>query len=173
MNTEIWKDIAWFEWIYKISNFGNIFNIIKQKSFMIQNHKTRYINTGLWKNWVVKYCSVHRLVALHFVSNPNNKTRVNHIDGDKHNNKATNLEWCTSSENIIHSWNVLWNIVGFKKWKHPLAKKIIQLDICLNKINLFNSITEASEKTGIQRTGISACCLGNYKTAGGFIWKYI
>lgn len=51
-----------------------------------------------------KWFKVHRLVAVNFISNPNNYNEVNHIDGNKENNNVDNLEWCTHSQNIIHSY---------------------------------------------------------------------
>jgi hypothetical protein len=57
---------------------------------------------------------VHRLVALTFISNPNNYKQINHIDGNKTNNKLENLEWCNQSQNIRHSINILNNIHGVK-----------------------------------------------------------
>jgi hypothetical protein len=81
--------------------------------------KNGYRTIILTRNEVKKYMTIHRLVALAFIPNIDNKLQVNHIDGDKSNNHVNNLEWCTSNENINHA-----NNLGlFKKLdKHPNAK---------------------------------------------------
>jgi hypothetical protein len=82
----------------------------------IQIHKNlKYVRYVLYK----KNYSAHRIVALHFIPNPENKPWINHIDGDPSNNHYTNLEWCTPKENERHSFDVL----GKKPWKKGTTVK--------------------------------------------------
>jgi hypothetical protein len=110
-----------------------------------------------------KKLKVHRLVALAFIPNPENKEQINHIDGNKQNSSANNLEWCSNTENQIHKVNS-----GLSN----CTKKIIQYDLQMNKIKEFNSQMESSKELNICDTSISKCCLNKQKTAGGFIFKF-
>lgn len=65
-----------------------------------------YLGIRIYNNSNAKTFKIHRLVATYFISNPNNLPQVNHIDGNKENNKATNLEWCTQTENMQHSYRI-------------------------------------------------------------------
>lgn len=103
---EEWKDVAGYEEYFKISTFGNLFSKRTNKSL-----KT-YVNSKGYEVVATKFggrngtnvlLRVHRLVAATFIENKENKPFVNHIDGDKSNNTVENLEWCTSSENMIHA----------------------------------------------------------------------
>lgn len=114
--SEVWKDVKGFEGIYEISNFGRckskkrntkFKSIFKEKILVPKISQNGYLRCGLSKNGIVKSRLIHRLVAIHFVDNPENKPFVNHIDGNKQNNNAWNLEWCTQSENLIHNFRVL------------------------------------------------------------------
>ena len=116
MQNECWKPIKDYEGIYEVSNYGRvkslervIYNsgtknglytihekIIKQR---INKKRHGYCELSLHKNGKEKRFKVHRLVAEAFIPNPNNLPEVNHIDGNKENNHASNLEWCTSKEN--------------------------------------------------------------------------
>lgn len=104
---------------------------------------------------------VHRLVMITFVPNPENKSDVNHLDRNKHNNNIDNLQWATSSENV----------------RHAISKQIQQIDIKTGKvIKTHECITEALKELKINNTshgGIGQVCMGKQKTAYGFKWKYI
>ena len=110
MNDEYYIDVIGFEGKYQISNMGNIKNCNTGKVLQIffdrpMNGYARVslvTEPGKFKNY-----RVHRLVANHFIPNPENKKTVNHIDGDKRNNAVDNLEWASNYENNRHYQDVL------------------------------------------------------------------
>lgn len=73
-----------------------------------------YVMVNLWKDGVMYTRNVHRLVGEAFINNPLNKPEINHIDGDQTNNHIANLEWCSRSENALHSINILKRWPGIK-----------------------------------------------------------
>lgn len=97
---EVWKTIEEYE-NYNISNFGRVINN-KTDKIMKLNNKGGYLNVSLVNSQNKKCFKVHRLVALTFIENPENKLEVNHKDKNKHNNHISNLEWNTRQENNIH-----------------------------------------------------------------------
>lgn len=144
---EIFKEIHEFEKFYAISNKGrvkrfekicnnrnNSIRIQPEAIMKININKKGYCTVILTKNSIRYNFRVHRLVALHFIENPENKLEVNHKDGDKLNNNDWNLEWNTHKENINHSW-----LTGLSKIE-SISKKVI--DIKTNYI--YNSIREAA-----------------------------
>jgi len=106
-----------------------------------------------------KIFRLHRIIAQVFLENPENKPIVNHKDGNKLNAHLDNLEWVTSSENSIHSYET-----GLNK----NVKPVIQFDIHMNKIKEFKSLKEAEIYTKIQAENIGKVCAGKIKTAKGF-----
>lgn len=103
--------------IYEVSNLGRIrrTNMLNGKEDII-TYRGTYGGSATSGRYIVitKNIYLHRLVAEHFVPNPDGKPNVNHKDGDKHNNAADNLEWVTHQENVDHSWNVLGKSSGRK-----------------------------------------------------------
>lgn len=89
---------------YEVNEQGEIFRIGNPKPKYQSVNRDGYKVVGLWKNNKSTAKTVHRLVALAFIPNPENKPCVNHIDGNKQNNHVSNLEWVTYSENTIHSF---------------------------------------------------------------------
>lgn len=137
---EIWKDVKGYE-NYSISSIGNVISkgrkvrynhsATGKESFREKKEKLlkpvtnkqngyKYINLSNSLN-VVSTFSIHRLVAINFVGNINNKPCVNHIDGIKTNNVVSNLEWCTYKENSIHSSENNLTPKGEKHYKSVLS----------------------------------------------------
>jgi len=159
---EIWKDIP-TELINntkgKISNYGRFQN---QKGRM--SNGVKHLSGYLWAYINGKSYLLHRLVAKVFIPNSNNKKEVNHIDGNKENSFASNLEWCTGKENSQHAHDN--NLINN-------SKKVIQYDMNMNKINEFSSIKNASAKLNLCHSSIVKCCNGKQKMCGNFIFKFV
>lgn len=102
---EIWKDIKNYEGDYKISNFGNVLSLKHNKKRILKACINRggYSQVVLTKNKKSKSLEVHRMVAMAFIPNLNDKPCVNHINGIKTDNKVENLEWVTYLENMHHA----------------------------------------------------------------------
>lgn len=99
---EIFKDIPGYEGIYTVSNLGNVRSVRRNKLLTLQLRRG-YPSVILQYEGFRKNEAVHRLVALVFIPNPENKEQINHIDGNKENNCTCNLEWVTASENTKHA----------------------------------------------------------------------
>ena len=106
---------------------------------------------------------VHRLVAMAYLPEIEEKTQINHKDGDKANNNVKNLEWVTNAENQTHSRYVLNNETGFKDV--PVR--------CIETKAIFRSTREAWRNMGISYCHISECVNGKRKTAGGYHWERV
>ena len=104
---EIWKDIPGYEGRYQVSNEGRVKSFArKEPTIMSQKIDRGYARVGLRhkSSREQTHYAIHRLVAEAFIPNPGNKPVVNHLDGCKTNNYATNLEWATLSENDVHAY---------------------------------------------------------------------
>lgn len=117
---EEWKDVAGHKGLYQVSNLGRVKSLSRMiiskrwgtpmyrlfKEIIRKPSKTRngYYMLALCKNNINRNYSISRLVAIAFIPNPKNKMTVNHIDGNKTNNIAENLEWATHSENMKHAF---------------------------------------------------------------------
>ena len=173
MSTEIWKDIPNYEGLYKINNYGKIKRLPFNRYIKTHNEKG-YIRVALCKNNKVKHLYLHRLIALTFIPNPENKPEVNHKDGNKLNNNINNLEWSTRKENMNHARDTgLWKVTKNMKKGLDQSKATYQYNRCYRLLNVYNSAKEASLRTKINHGNICACCEGRRKTAGGYIWSYL
>lgn len=99
-----WKDVEGFESFYEVSDTGLLRRKSTQRILKPYVNKNGYCYVTLSKNAVQKSYRLHKLIAVAFVPNPDNKAEVNHIDGNKENNNSINLEWSVRSENELHAY---------------------------------------------------------------------
>jgi len=144
---------------YFVNRNGDIMNRTKRLKPWISKHG--YALVDLSVDGKVSHKSVHRIVALTFLANPQNKPEVNHKDGNKLNNHVDNLEWATKSENIAHSFGVLKN-------KHPKAKPVR----CIETDEVYPSASEAARFYGTNTSNVCAVIKGRRKLAGGHTWEF-
>lgn len=176
---ENWKKVKGFE-LYSVSDQGNVRNDKTGRILKGGLDTYGYPQVILCKNGARVNRKVHRLVAEAFVPNPDNKPQVNHIDGNKQNNAATNLEFCTYQENQDHFWRYLnneqnkANRSNSHKGKgllsnNPNAKSVIRLE----DGKVYKTIKEAAEELNISYIHIGEACKGKRKTTGGYHWSYV
>jgi len=170
------KDIKGQEWKYLISTQGEIKSIKKNIILKQQISKKWYCIVQLFNKWKKSY-RVHRLVAIHFIPNPENKLEVNHLDWDKLNNTESNLEWSTHSENQKHRFEILWQIpnMTWRLWKEsPNHKKVNQYTKKWDFIKTWDTITDAANYFSISKSHIVSCCKKrrSYKSIWGYKWEY-
>ena len=162
----IWRPVPKFEDLYEVSNTGEIRSInprYKNKQYLKQTTSNKgYKNVCLCRKGAQTTVSIHRLVAIAFIPNPNNLPCVNHKDEDKTNNNVDNLEWCSYYYN---------NIYGQRLTKSVLKQSIPVR--CVETGIVYSSAYAAQRETDIKQSGIWKCCHGQRKTAGGFHWKLV
>lgn len=206
---EIWKPVVGFEDRYQISNLGNL----KSNDYLIhyKNGKTELRKGRIripnivngYKMFLMatggkrRNMTAHRMVAMAFIPNPENKPCVDHIDTNPLNNSVENLRWVTYSENnrnpitmtkyrkagTYHHSELTKKKIGLtskgRKWnKHQfdLQRKtgfpILMFDKSNKFIKEYESSFYAHQELGIDRGHINACCNNKRKSAGGYIWRF-
>ena len=179
MKNEIWKDVAGYEGLYQVSNQGRVKSLERkvkhwrggeriQKERILKPYINRYgyLLVVLCAGGKQKTLNVHRLVCEAFHENPDNKPQVNHINEDKADNRACNLEWTTAMENSNFG-------TRNERMAKALSKPIGQYTRAGELVKTWPSLTEIGKQTGFSIGNISQAANGRLKTAYGFIWKYV
>lgn len=184
MDKIIWKPVPGYEALYEVSNAGDVRNteylssrtncIISRPVPRVLRQETShdgYKRVVLSNNGKHRHFSVHRLVAMAFVPNPNNMPQINHIDENPANNRADNLEWCNGKQNCNHGGHC--QRIAIRQTNNPSrSKPVRQLDMDGNFIKEYPSTREAERQTGVACEQISRCCKGRNHHAGGCRWEY-
>lgn len=187
MQGEIWKDVAGYEGIYQVSNMGRVKRLEKRtrtrngyrtlKEIIVKPivQHTGYAHIGLWGNGILKQVRLHRLIAEAFCHNPDpeKKVQVNHLNEDKLDNRACNLEWVTAKENTLHGTCLVRRgkaISATKKAK----RSIFCFSLSGQFIAVFHSSADASFWACKDRNNrnIATALRGKQKTAFGYRWMY-
>lgn len=183
---ENWKDIKGYEGLYQVSDLGRVKSLerdiyfpngtvnrhIEEKILVPILNVYGYSFVNLHKNGTSKAILIHRLVAMAFIENPENKSQINHKNEVKTDNFVENLEWCDSAYNANYGTRnarMIQNRRSYKLGNNPKAKAIF----CEELNKTFDCITSAEEELGISVSSISQACKGKQKTAGGFHWRFI
>ncbi len=182
---EQWRDVPGYSGKFQVSNTGKIRNGktgIERKPYVNGNG---YLIVGFYdteKGITVQH-RVHRLVAEAFIPNPDGKRTVNHIDGNKQNNRVENLEWATHQENINHAHKTGLIVISEKQRKAAsenikknrlhakTEKKCFLTDLTGHKME-FPSIRAAAHWVEGDPGAITLCCQGKKKTYKGYKWGY-
>lgn len=195
---EIWKDIYFvdkgitFDYrdLYQVSNYGRIKSLPRlqscyngreyvSKERYLKNHKNSkgYLRVWLKKEGKGNRFFIHRLVAIMFIPNPENKPCVNHKNCVVTDNKVANLEWCTQKENMEYMTKLKRN-ARTKEWgethkqaTRKFCKKVIGTNIETGEIVKFDSMQDA-QRNGFVACGICECCKGKRKYHYGYKWRY-
>lgn len=184
MNTEIFVPIIGYP-NYEISNLGNVkslkkeinhgnyISISEERIIPAKKHNGGYLFISLSSDGVKRQFLIHRLVAIMFIANPENKPQVNHKNGIRTDNRLENLEWTTVSENHIHAFRVL----NKKHPRHQLGKvgglcKHSKKIYCPTLDIGFGSLREAAESLGVWEKSINRVLRGEWLHIKGLVFRY-
>lgn len=153
---EMTREVRGYEGLYGVSTRGYVYNL--RTGCALEPVRGAYVS--LSKEGKVTTYRVADLVALEWVKNPWRKPYVVHKDGDVTNNDARNLEWSEVDDRK--------NRALIRKDR----RKVLQLDMMGGLVAKYDSVSDASLVTGVDKGSISRCCRGSYESSGGFKWQF-
>jgi hypothetical protein len=176
---EIWKPVAGYEGIYEVSNFGRVKSVartIDHNGFMrfrkeriltpIKRNRQGYMSVNLYSGkHKFTMCSIHRLVGVAFLPNPDNLPYINHKDENPSNNRVDNLEWCTQKYNTNYG-------TCPARIARALSKPIIQKTMDGEPIRVWKSCADAGRSFGARAAHICQAAKGERPHAYGYKWEY-
>ncbi len=166
---EKWKEVYGYDALYEISNLGRIRTKHHGKEGYKKEYRylepidngNGYLRVNLRSNHRQRTAYIHKLVAQAFVDNPNGYSEINHIDEDKSNNNADNLEWCSHLYNCQYGTK---NIRASEKRKKKI--ECVELGI------IFDSLNDAANYFDVGVSAIGNCLKGRSKSCAGYTWRY-
>lgn len=177
MEEEIWKDVVGYEGLYQVSNLGRVKSLPRKHhtrgwymtkerilSPRVCGSQREYLAVYLFGDNKHKQYKIHRLVARAFVPNPHHYKEINHIDENKGNNRADNLEWCTRSYNVNYG-------NGSLKRALTMGKSCVQLDDKGNILHTYPTMEIAAQNVGVDSSNISRACSIKNRKCAGYYWR--
>ncbi len=193
MENEIWKPVVGYEGLYEVSNLGNVRSIRWRGGHKTHNIFQRvngngYYDLVLIRNKTTKYVTVHRLVARAFLPNPEGKKCIDHIDGNRLNNRVENLRWCTYKENANNPISRKRQAAAQhkemkKKWEKGccdrIKRPVLQYTLEGEFVARWNSAADAARAHLMEgkrlysiEGKITQCCRGETRRTIGYLWIY-
>lgn len=179
---ENWRPIKGYKGKYECSTMGRIKSVAGFGRSKYDQILKQFQNEHGYLQIRLFYASrkatthkIHRLIAQTFIRNPKGKRTVNHKNSNKKDNRITNLEWATHSENHKHAYSNgrVRTMLGKTGRLNAASKPVGQYDINGNKIANYENARHAAREANISYKHISCVCNGKRKTCGGFVWKFL
>lgn len=191
---EVWKPVKGYEGLYEVSDQGNVRSLDRVSVFIRSGQELRVPHKGRVLSPVTrqhgylgvmlygkgghtrrgfKTFSIHRLVAEAFIPNPSGLPEVNHIDEDKTNNVAMNLEWISRKGNVNHGTSK--QRIAQKNTNGKRSRQIAQYSLDGDLLQVYPSLAEVNRQTGFAQANICRCAQGSsqYRHAYGYVWRYV
>jgi hypothetical protein len=189
---EVWKSVTipGYEELYLVSSLGRVFSKRENKMLKPKLSKAGYQRVSLANKGNIKVISVHRLVALAFITNSENKPTVNHKNEIKTDNRVWNLEWATNAEQNVYGTRIerarkntdySARKINYKAVaeKHDYSsqkmcnRKCVKVTKEHKVLGIFNSQREAAAYTNVSPGKVSQCVLGKKKSCKGFEFQEV